>query len=120
MGCLRHSDGQQTWLDELVKVPGIEMWTVDVAATTPSMPRSGPVVENDLQRTVIELAEMLGFRVYHNARAKGNLPGQDLGRVPGPRPGQGSPLDLLRRTRRTVSISRPEQKTVEGRDRGVR
>ena len=29
--------------------------------------------ENDLQRAVIELAEMLGYRCYHNARAKGNL-----------------------------------------------
>ena len=35
------------------------------------MTRASP--ENDLQRNIIELAEMLGYRCYHNARAKGNL-----------------------------------------------
>ena len=35
------------------------------------MTRSSP--ENDLQRNTIELAELLGWRVYHVARVKGQL-----------------------------------------------
>ena len=35
------------------------------------MTRASP--ENDLQRTVIDLAEMLGWRAYHVAKVKGQL-----------------------------------------------
>ena len=81
------------------------------------MTRSSP--ENDLQRNVIELAEMLGYRAYHNARAKGNLRAktavgfQDLVLVRAPRL-------IFAELKDTGKYLTPEQDGMEGRARGVR
>ena len=75
--------------------------------------------ENDLQRNVIELAEMLGYRCYHNARAKGNLRAktsvgfQDLVMVRAPRL-------MFAEMKAPGKYLTPGAEALEDGDRGVR